>query len=185
MSAPRFAFLLALVPFWLGALRPVSGVEVTIRVIDARNGKPYAYLGILLTLLKLRVDPGKSTPGFETENVLAYRRAVTDFEGKVTIDVTPPFPQEPEVKRGKYTVEVRPRSPHYGLPEQLALLVGDGRLGCGTAFFDMNEVLTKGVVGTNECRTKFAKKKVKFEAKPGEIIYFAAPLSFWERVFWP
>jgi hypothetical protein len=43
-------------------------------------------------------------------------------------------------------------------------------------------VVKKGVVGKNECRTKFAKKGIKFEAKPGEIIYFVAPLSFWERV---
>jgi hypothetical protein len=44
-------------------------------------------------------------------------------------------------------------------------------------------VIERGVVGKNECRTKFAKMNVKFEAKPGEILYFVAPLSFWERVF--
>jgi hypothetical protein len=63
------------------------------------------------------------------------------------------------------------------------ILVEAVLIGCGAPVFDAKEVVEKGVVGKNECRTKFAKMNVKFEAKPGQIVYFVAPLSFWERIF--
>src|SRR5207249_5191577 len=57
----------------------------------------------------------------------------------------------------------------------------DTRLGCTSDSFYLKEIVEKGIVAKNECRTKFAKMHVRFEAKPGELIYFVAPLSFWER----
>jgi hypothetical protein len=183
MTTLRSALVLAFVPFWLGLPRPASGAEVRIRVIDARNGKPYARLGILVTLIKAKLDPGQAR-GLDSRNVLGERRAITDPQGKATIDVTPPFPMLVEVSPGRWTLEARKQPLYYELPEQLDVMLGNGLVGCGEAFFDMKEVLTKGVVGINECRTKWA-KKVEFEAKPGEMVLFAAPLSFWERLFWP
>jgi len=184
MSALRTSALVAFVPFCLGSFQPASPVEVTIRVIDARNGRPYAHLGIYVELIKRKVDPLRGEP-LLTENSLGDRRAVTDLEGRATVDVTPPFQRYPEVKHDKYTLEFRARPPYYGLPEQLNFILGDGRFGCSGGLVDMSEVLSKGVVGINECRTKWAKKNVKFEAKPGEIVLFARPPSLWQQLTWP
>lgn len=132
-------------------------VTVTVRFIDARNGKPYTYDKAIVTIFLYRADPGK---GFRSDaearaNDLGTVRQFPDGNGEVRFALPNPMP---------------------GIIEIPAVLTG-----CGPGKFDAKEVVERGVVGKNECRTKFAKMNVKFEAKPGEILYFVAPLSFWER----
>lgn len=145
----------------LGTLgRPAEPTVVTVRLIDARNGRPYTLLTKtpLTIFLHKKFGPGH---GFDTmaearaDDAGTIRR-VPDANGQVTFTLPQPMP---------------------GIIELFTYPIG-----CGHAVFDVREVVEKGVVGKNECRTKFAKRNVKFEAKPGEIIYFVAPLSFWERV---
>jgi hypothetical protein len=147
--------------------RAAQPVTVTVRFIDARNGRPYTYDKDVVTNLLFRGDPSK---GFKS-----YAEARANDLGTIR--------QFPEANgEVRFTL---PNSMPPGVIEVPAVLIG-----CGPILFDAREVVEKGVVGKNLCRTKFAKKNVKFEAKPGEIIYFVAPLTLWERLtggrgWWP
>lgn len=133
-------------------------VTVTIRFIDARNGKPYTYNKHPVEIFLLRRDPAQrfNSPAEARANLVATVRQLPDANGEVRFPLPTPTPTMIDI------------------PAYLT--------GCGPGLFNTKEVLDKGVVGKNGCRTQFARKNVKLEAKPGEIIYFVAPLSFWERV---
>jgi hypothetical protein len=129
---------------------------VTVRLIDARNGKPYTLWKGPYQISLYKADPSR---GFNSDtearaNDLGIVRQVPDANGEVRFALPDPMP---------------------------GVIRFDTPLGCSYQSFDAKEVVEKGVVGKNECRTKFAKMNVKFEAKPREMIYFVAPLSFWER----
>jgi hypothetical protein len=133
-------------------------VTVTVRFIDARNGKPYTQFMGHCEIDFYRRDPNGYNTVAERQAIdLGTIRVLPDSNGEMKFTLPTPIP---------------------GI-----IAIPTFRLGCTPILFDAKEVIEKGVVGKNECRTKFAKKNVKFEAKPGEIIYFVAPLSFWERVF--
>ncbi len=129
---------------------------ITVRLIDARNGTPYTlWKGPLLVAL-YRAEPSKALHSIAEQqaNDLGTLHQVPDASGEATFDLPNPMPGV-----------IGFRTP----------------LGCSYQFFDAKEVVEKGVVGKNDCRTKFAKMNVKLKAKPGELVYFVAPLSFWER----
>jgi hypothetical protein len=129
---------------------------VTVRLIDARNGRPYTlWKGPLLVAL-YKVEPARALRSLAEQqaNDLGTLRQVPAANGEA-----------------RFTLPVP-------MPGVIALLTP---LGCSNQLFDVREVVNNGVVGKNECRTRFAKMNVKFEAKPGELVYFVAPLSFWER----
>ena len=133
-------------------------VTVTVRFIDARNGKPYTLPMGHCEIDLYRSDPNRYNTVAERQAIeLGTIRALPDSNGKVKLTLPSPMP--------------------------MVIAIPTFRLGCTPILFDAKEVVEKGVVGKNECRTEFAKMNVKFEAKPGEIIYFVAPPSFWERVF--
>jgi hypothetical protein len=53
---------LVLVAFWLGQAggpQPTVTRVVTVRFIDARNGKPYAYNKDVVTIFLYKLDPSK------------------------------------------------------------------------------------------------------------------------------
>ena len=135
-------------------------VTVTVRFIDARNGKPYSRWKGPFQVSFYKADPGKvgNLRGEYDANYLGTARPVLNPNAEISFTLPNPAP-------GAIVLDS-------------AVMVG-----CGPAFFEAKEVVEKGVVGKNECRTKFAKENGTFEAKPGEIIYFVAPLSFWEGVF--
>ena len=131
---------------------------VTVHFVDARNGKPFTQFMGHCEIDFYRSDPNRYNTVAERQAIdLGTIRVLPDSNGKVKFALPSPMP---------------------GI-----IAIPTFRLGCTPILFDAKEVIEKGVVGKNECRTKFAKKNVKFDAKPGEIIYFVAPPSFWERVF--
>jgi len=135
---------------------PAEPTTVTVRLIDARNGRPYTLWKGPLEIALYKVEPPKALRSLAEQqaNDLGTLRQVPDANGEARFALPNP------------------------MPGVIAFLTP---LGCSHELFDAKEVVVKGVVGKNECRTKFAKMSVRFEAKPGELIYFVAPLSFWER----
>ncbi|MGH9434011.1 MAG: hypothetical protein ACRD3T_20980 [Terriglobia bacterium] len=158
----RLAALLAACALGVGLAaigHAAEPVTVTVRFIDARNGKPYAYNKDRVQIFLYKSDPSKGFNSYAEAraNNVGVVRQFPDANGEVTFALPNPMP---------------------GVIEIPAILTG-----CGPGRFDTKAVVEKGVVGENLCRTKLRKMNVKFEAKPGEIIYFVAPLSFWERLF--
>lgn len=137
--------------------RSAEPATVTVQLIDARNGRPYTQWKGALAIGLYRADPAKA-PHSQAEqqaNDLGILRQTPGANGQAKFVLPNP------------------------IPGVIRLLTP---LGCSFQPFDAKEVLEKGVVAKNECRTKFAKKHVRFQAGPGEIIYFVAPFSFWDRV---
>jgi hypothetical protein len=136
----------------------VEPATVTVRFIDARNGKPYTLWKGPFQISLYKADP---TKGFNSRaeldaNDLGIVRQVPDANGEVRFTLPNPMPG-------------------------VIRLDSAFRIGCAYFFFNAREVVERGVVGENKCRTKLRKVNVKFTAKPGELVYFVAPLSFWER----
>lgn len=128
---------------------------VTVRVIDARNGKPYKGLYLKIELLKAM----QTSQGFRTEararaNLIAEKIGRTDDKGEVRVDLPTPPPG--------------------------VINISSGPTACGAGYFQTRVVMKQGAVGENHCKTKWAKAGVHFQAKPGEIIYFATHVGFIE-----
>jgi hypothetical protein len=137
--------------------RGAEPVTVTVRFIDARNGRPYTKsMGPCEITFLRRARQSRDTAAESRAIDLGAIRALPDSNGVMKLTLPTPMPG--------------------------VIAIPTFMLGCTPILFDAKEVVEKGVVGKNLCRTKFAKKNVKFEAKPGEIIYFVAPPSFWERL---
>jgi len=128
---------------------------VTVRVIDARNGRPYKRLQLRIQLLKaIQTSQGFRTDAEARANLIATKLETTNDKGEVTFDLPTPLP---------------------GVIE-----VDSGPMACGTESFDTQAVTKEGVVGESHCKTKWTKMKVNFRAKPGEIVYFATHVGFFE-----
>jgi hypothetical protein len=151
MSPVRLGALFAALTAVMGLAavgRPAEPLTVTVRFMDARNGKPYTYNKDPVTIFFYRVDPGR---GFNSQaeakaNQVGTVRQFPSADGEVKFTLPSPMPRVIQIP---------------------AVLTG-----CGPGSFDAQEVVEKGVVGRNECGTKSARKHVKFQARPGEIIYF-------------
>lgn len=148
--------MLAVVGSGLGISRSAGQTTVTVNFIDARNGKPYTIYKGPWRVHLFRSDPAGKDPtrAYMDANDMGTIRVLSDANGKASFTLPSPTP---------------------------AVIWFESPLGCSRQTFDIREVIATGVVAKNECRTKFAKEHVKFRARPGEIIYFVAPLSFWER----
>jgi len=138
-----------------GAEPPV----ITVRVIDARNGRPYAKFGVWIILHRVK-DPGAA--GFDSEAearafVVARFLKTTDAKGELSFSLPSPLPEE--------------------------IYIEDVPFGCGPGLFDTRQVIEQGIVGENNCRTKLRKMNVRFRAGPGQVVVFAAPIGFWEGIF--
>ncbi|MGH9433862.1 MAG: hypothetical protein ACRD3T_20215 [Terriglobia bacterium] len=130
-------------------------IVVTIRVVDARNGKPYRKLHLLVEFLRAEWSPqGYKTDAEARANLIAKEAKTTDDSGEIALDLPTPLPG--------------------------VISVWSGPTSCGSFYFDTQAVIAKGMVGENQCKTKWTKLKVNFQAKPGEIIYFATHVGFFE-----
>lgn len=131
-------------------------VTISVRFVDARSGKPYTLYKGPWQVHLFKADPaGKSpTRAYMESNDMGTIRVFSGANGEASFPLPSPMP---------------------------AVIWFESPLGCSHQSFDVREVVGKGVVGKNECKTEFAKTNLRLEAKPGEIIYFVAPLSFWER----
>jgi len=136
--------------------RAAEPATVTVRLIDARNGRPYTLWKGPLEIALYKMEPAKALRSLAEQraNDLGTLRQVPDAKGEARFAMPNP------------------------MPGVIGFLTP---LGCSRQLFDAGEVVEKGVVGKNECRTRFARMGVRFEAKPGELVYFVAPLSLWER----
>lgn len=151
---------LAVALLWLGQAAgpiPASAPVVRVRVIDARNGKAYANLPVFITLYRRGLEP--TDPRFgSADNIESDFKKTTNAKGEVSFVLPSPIP-------ARISAE------------------GGGPYACGDALFDTEKVLNSGVVGSDNCKGKLRKMRVKFEASPGEIIVFARPFSFWDGIF--
>lgn len=144
----------------LGLLPSCAGLfaqpaVVTVRVIDARNGKPYKGLSLRIDLLKAMQTPqGFSNKARARTNLIATRLERTDDRGEVKLDLPTPLPG--------------------------VISVFSGPMACGPGYFDTQVVTKQGAVGENHCKTRWGKSGVNVQAKPGEIIYFATHVGFVE-----
>lgn len=134
--------------------RASEPVVIKVRVIDARDGKPYANLTVPITFQRANPTGGFRSKAEAQANLQATVRQTTDALGQVSFALPTPTP-------GVIAID---------LP----------RIGCGPGLFDTEKVIEKGIVGQNRCETKLRKANIKFEAKPGEIVYFAAPIGLLE-----
>jgi len=135
---------------------PAEPVVITVRVIDARNGNPYKKLALRIDFLRAEWSSRVYRIGSDPwrENLIATELQKTNDKGEVIFNLPTPLPG--------------------------VIWVFSGPMACGTEYFDAKAVLERGVVGENHCNTRWAKKKVNFQAKPGEIIYFATHVGFFE-----
>jgi hypothetical protein len=132
-------------------------VVITVRIIDARNGKPYRKLRLRVDLLRAEWSPqGYRTDAEARANLMATKLGTTNDKGEITLDLPAPLPGE--------------------------ISIDTGPTACGPGYFDTRAVIEAGVVGENQCKTKLAKLKVNFRAKRGEIVYFATHVGFFERM---
>jgi hypothetical protein len=130
-------------------------VVVTIRVVDARNGKSYPKLPLLVELLRAEWSlQGYKTDAEARANLMAREVKTTDDKGEITLDLPTPLPG--------------------------VISVWSGPMGCGSFYFDTQAVIANGMVGENHCKTKWTKLKINFQARPGEIVYFATHVGFFE-----
>ena len=130
-------------------------VVITVRVVDARNGKPYRKLHLLVEFLRAEWSrQGYQTSAEAKANLISKEVKTTDDMGEVTFNLPTPLPG--------------------------VISVWSGPMACGTEYFDTQAVMKEGVVGEDDCKTKWTKQKVNFQAKPGEIIYFATHVGFFE-----
>ncbi|HEV2418366.1 MAG TPA: hypothetical protein VGX94_11215 [Terriglobia bacterium] len=128
---------------------------VTVRVIDARNGKPYRKLRLLVEFLRAEWSPhGYKTSAEAKANLISKEVKTTDDKGEVTFSLSTPLPG--------------------------VISVWSGPMACGAGYFNTHVVMTQGAVGENHCKTKWAKSGIKFQTKPGEIIYFATHVGLFE-----
>jgi hypothetical protein len=151
-----FLATLAVAPGLAATYHPAGQPTVIVRFVDARNGRPYTLYKGPWQIHLFRTDPAGKLPTrtYMEGNDMGTVRVFSDADGIAKVTFASPIP---------------------------AVMWFESPLGCSREVFSVREVLEWGAVGKNECRTKFAKMHVKFEAKPGELIYFVAPLSFWER----
>jgi hypothetical protein len=130
---------------------------ITVRVLDGRNGNPYARFPVCIFFKRSKGRSGFKSLAEARANDAGSACGKTDGKGEVRFTLPVPLPEELDIN-----------------PTPFA---------CGSGIFDTRDVLEKGVVGANGCKGKLRKMNVKFQARPGEAIIFAAPIGFWEQLF--
>jgi hypothetical protein len=130
--------------------------SVTIRVINASDGRPLQNQEVSVSLL---YEKGQAAPTKYDAN-LALR---TDAAGQVTFVVPAPAPAH--------------------ISAQVRVAPSRWRCGCGV-LVATQELIRDGVVGPLPAADT-GKSPAPFKAAPGEILFVARPLSFWERLMYP
>jgi hypothetical protein len=150
-------FATALWPGQAGGAPVAHRPMVTVRVIDARDGKPYANLPVFVTLYKWKLKPGDPRFG-SLADVDTHFKRTTDARGEIRFSLPPPTAPQMAAEPG-------------------------GPFACGGTLFNTETILKSGVVGENRCKGKLRKSRIRFQAKPGEVVVFARPFSFWDGLF--
>jgi len=143
-----FVFLLTLSP----SSPSCFAQAVTIRVINANDGRPLQRQPVSVTLSYSR---GKKSP--------ASLSFDTDLNGEVHFVLPKPAPE-------RLSAQVQLTSEHW-------------RCGCGVVVAT-NTLVQEGVVGPLPGGLP-KPSAARINAVPGEILFVARPLSFWERLLYP
>ena len=128
---------------------------VTIRVINTADGRPLQRQQVTVSLL---YDKGEKTPPKYDANLSLE----SDANGEAHFTLPEPAPS-------RLSARVRLTSVHW-------------RCGC-EVLATMADVIQKGIVGPQPAGSK--KSVTPVMVSPGEIIFLASPLSFFERALYP
>jgi hypothetical protein len=129
---------------------------VAIRVINAADGRPLQKQRVSVSLL---YEKGEKTPAKYDANLSLE----TDANGEAQFTLPEPAPRH-------LSAQVRLTSEHW-------------HCGCGV-LAATGEVIQKGIVGPLP-RAESKKSAPPVKADPGEILFVARPLSFFERLLYP
>jgi hypothetical protein len=133
-----------------------SGQVIKIRVVNGKNGQALQKQQVSVSLLYDR----HSKPPKIDELVL---RAQTDTNGQVEFKLPQPPP------------------PH--LSAQVTLTSGHWRCGC-TALIATQELIQKGIT-IREPTQEAKRSNMVMQAIPKEMLFYARPLTFFERLLYP
>lgn len=155
MTAP-FRYLVCLPLLLLGGPSCPAQV-VTIRVINAADGRPLQNLKITVSLL---YDPGERAPAKHD----AYSTLKTDANGETQLNLPQPPPAH-------LSVQVQ---------------IDQGRWYCGCdVLAATKDVIQKGFVSSAASAKEVSKSPALVKAVPAEIRIVARPVSFLQRLFYP
>ncbi len=128
---------------------------VTIRVVNAKNGQPLQGRQVSVSLLYEKDEP-------VPEKYDANLSLLTDANGEVHFALSNPAPAH-------ISAQVR-------VPESW-------RCACGV--LATTEELTRSGIVASRATAGSGKPATPAKAVPGEIVFSARPLSFWERLLYP
>ncbi len=140
-----FIFLLTLGPSCLAQV-------VTIRVVNANDGRPLQKQPVSVMLSYSKGEKSPASLSFET-----------DVNGEVHFDLPRPAPER--------------------LSAQVLLTSEHWRCGCGVVV--PTETLVQEGVNGPLPGSQSEHSAARIKAVPGEILFVARPLSFWERLLYP
>jgi hypothetical protein len=133
-----------------------SAQTVTIRVVNANDGSPLQHQPVAVSLL---YDKGQVPPAKYDANLSLQ----TDADGEAHFALPVPAPAH-------ISAQVRVAPSHW-------------RCGCGV-LVATEDLIRDGVVGPLPAADA-GKSAAPFKAAPGEILFVARPLSFWELLLYP
>src|SRR5437870_4768919 len=133
------------------------GQTVAIRVVNANDGSPLQHQPVSVSLL---YDKGEPRPAEDGANL----NLQTDANGEVRFVLPKPAPAH-------ISAQVRLTSEHWH---------------CGCMVLAVTQdVIQKGFVDSAASASQARKSPALVRAVPGEILFIARPLSFWERLLYP
>jgi hypothetical protein len=132
--------------------------EVTVRIVNVANGRPVSKQGVSVAFLYDN-EYHKETPTKRSKGV----DLVTDLNGEAHFDLPEPAPV------------------HFSA----VVHMDESRWHSGGILGATTDLVQKGVVVGAVTKTDSKKSAELFKAVPGEILFVARPLSFFERLFYP
>jgi len=130
---------------------------VTIRVVNANDGSPLQHQPVSVSLL---YEKGETTPAKYDANLSLQ----TDANGEIRFELPKPAPAH-------MAAQVRLTSEHW-------------HCGC-MVLAATQDVIEKGIVDSAASASESKRSPALVKAVPGEILFVARPLSFWERLLYP
>lgn len=151
--ATFFRYLVCVLALWSGPFCfACRGQAVTIRLINANDGRPLQKQPVSVTLFYGKGEKSPASLTFET-----------DLNGEVHFDLLRPAPE-------RLSAQVRLTSEHW-------------RCGCGVVI-PTKTLVEEGVIGPLP-GGQSGLSTAPINAAPGQILFVARPLSFWERLLYP
>lgn len=146
------AFLIALV-----ATTQCAAQDISVRLLDARNGRPYAHRFVSLEFRMRRAPVVEQIPGFPR------LKAETNNDGAASFHV-------PD-----------------GSPRFVEVLLKDNLYLCSDLLpVELRAIITTGVVShcdtATRCHCKVAKSISTLAPTPTQFVLLARPRTFWERL---